>query len=413
MQYADHGAQRTSPQRSKTLLAGWFSFEMRGATAGDLLAADLAGEWLERANCSYDIALAPPFRGGVDWRSVDPESYSNVVFVCGPLRENYEPAPELLSRFADCYKIGLNLSMFTPLDKWNPFDFLLERDSSVDARPDVVFLSRQTPVPVVGVVLVEPYEEGETKIANAAVHRLVTSREMSVVNIDTRLDINSTGLRSSAEIESLIARTDVVVTTRLHGMVLALKNGIPAVAIDSELGGAKIRRQAETIGWPVVFNVDDLTDERLQEAFKYCLTEDARVKVRECSERAMKTVEGVRDEFISVLSRPNASQRTKLVHGRWLQEQWQGTNFEEYNFLQIWKLKNALARERRKVQRLKQQRQNMRDRQQRQNVRDRQQQQNMRDRQQQQDMRMRNLRDSRTHRLMRKLDHILVKVLRR
>jgi polysaccharide pyruvyl transferase len=410
MQNAAHRVQRASRQRSKTLLAGWFSFEARGATAGDLLAADLACEWLERASCSYDIALAPPFRGGVDWRSVDPQSYSNVVFVCGPLRENYEPVPELLSRFADCYKIGLNLSMLTPLDIWNPFDFLLERDSSVEARPDVVFLSRQARVPVVGVVLVEPYEAGETQIANAAIHRLVTSREMSVVTIDTRLDVNSTGLRSSAEIESLIARMDVVVTTRLHGMVLALKNGIPVVAIDSEQGGAKIRRQAETIGWPVVFNIDDLTDERLQEAFKYCLTEDARVKVRECSERAMDTVEEVRDQFIAALSRPGASQRTGLVHGgRWLQEQWQGTNFEAYNFLQIWKLKNALTRERRKVQRLTQKLQDVRDLRKNDLARERRKVQRVT--QQLQDMR--DLGNSGTQRLMRKLDHILVKVLRK
>ena len=121
----------------------------------------------------------------------------------------------------------------------------------------------------------------------------------------------------------------------------------------------------------------------------------------------MKTVEEVRDQFIAALSRPGASQRTGLVHGgRWLQEQWQGTNFEAYNFLQIWKLKNALVRERRKVQRLTQKLQDVRDRQQRQNMR-------MRDRQQRQNMRIRDLGNSRTHWLMRKLDHILVKVLRK
>jgi hypothetical protein len=52
----------------KTLVAGWFSFEQMGATAGDLMARDLACDWLERAGHSYDVALAPPFSGGVDWR---------------------------------------------------------------------------------------------------------------------------------------------------------------------------------------------------------------------------------------------------------------------------------------------------------------------------------------------------------
>ncbi len=290
----------------KALVAGWFSFEQMGATAGDLLARDLACEWLERAGYSYDVALAPPFTGGVDWRSVDPKTYSHVVFVCGPFG-NGEPITDFLPRFAGCRLVGLNLSMLESLDAWNPFDLLLERDSSATSRPDVSFLSRQARVPVVGVVLVHPQSEYKKRamhqVANEAIHRLVDSREMSVVTIDTRLDTNSAGLRSPAEVESLIARMDVVLTTRLHGTVLALKNSVPAVAIDPITGGAKIRRQAETIGWPVVFTADALTDEALQQAFDYCLTEPARTKARDCCARATKAVQETRDEFISALAR--------------------------------------------------------------------------------------------------------------
>src|SRR3990170_1932745 len=142
----------------KALVAGWFSFEQMGATVGDLLARDLACEWLEQAGYSYDVAHAPPFSGGIDWRAVDPETYSHVVFVCGPFGEN-EVTREFLERFAGCHKVGLNLSMLQPLDVWNPFDLLLERDSSATSRPDISFLSRQASVPVVGVVLVHPQEE--------------------------------------------------------------------------------------------------------------------------------------------------------------------------------------------------------------------------------------------------------------
>src|ERR687898_247803 len=110
----------------KTLVVGWFSWEQCGATAGDLMARDVACRWLEQAGHSYDIALAPPFQGGVDWRAVDPRDYSQVVFVCGPFREN-ELTTEFLHRFAGRRLIGLDLSMLEPLDTWNPFDFLLER----------------------------------------------------------------------------------------------------------------------------------------------------------------------------------------------------------------------------------------------------------------------------------------------
>ena len=131
---------------------------------------------------------------------------------------------------------------------------MLEQDSSAGTRPDIVFATHQDRVPLVGVVVVEPYEGTMTRAANAAIGRLLDAHEVSVVPIDTRLDVdnrqgNRAGLRSPSEIESLIARMDMVVTTRLHGLELALKNGVPAIAVDPQAGGAKIERQAREIGW--------------------------------------------------------------------------------------------------------------------------------------------------------------------
>ena len=81
---------------------------------------------------------------------------------------------------------------------------------------------------------------------------MLWSVQAAIIPIDTRLDSNAGGLRTPREIDSLIARMDVVVTTRLHGMVLALKNGVPAVVVDPIEGGAKITRQAEVLRWPVL-----------------------------------------------------------------------------------------------------------------------------------------------------------------
>src|SRR5215218_3850756 len=123
----------------RTMVAGWFSFEKKGATAGDLISLDLACEWLRRAGHTYDVALAPPFAGGVDWRTVDPETYSHLVFVCGPF-PNRTSGRQILRRFTHCRLVGLNLSMIEPLDAWNPFDIIIERDSSYFSRPDITFL---------------------------------------------------------------------------------------------------------------------------------------------------------------------------------------------------------------------------------------------------------------------------------
>src|SRR6185436_7115787 len=143
--------------------------------------------------------------------------------------------------------------------------------------------------------LVEPYDEGLTDPANRAIERLTQSREMACVPIDTRLDTNPGGLRTPAEVESLLARMDVVVTTRLHGAVLALKNGVPVIPIDPEAGGAKIRRQIESIGWPILFCADGLDDALLARALDFCLTDAARLEARACAERAARRVEQLRD----------------------------------------------------------------------------------------------------------------------
>jgi hypothetical protein len=300
----------------KILVAGWFSFEKCNVTAGDLMARDLVCEWIEKTDYAYDIALAPPFVGGIDWRSVDPHTYSHVVFVCGPF-PYVKLSTEFVKHFSCCRLIGVDLSMIEPINHWNPFDVLLERDSSVSSRPDITFLSRQAKVPVVGVILVHPQHEykdkGRHEIANDAINRLIASREIVAIPIDTGLDPNQTNLRSAAEIDSLIARMDFVVTTRLHGTVLALKNGVPVLAIDPIAGGAKIVLQTQTIGWPVVFSVDSLTDEGLQQAFDYCYTEEAREKARECRDRAIKVVEQVRDEFILALD-SSSSLSARVCH---------------------------------------------------------------------------------------------------
>ena len=299
----------------RILVAGWFSYEDGLATAGDLHAAELVHRWLTDAGYPCDVAVVPPFGCGVDWRTTEVAAYSHVVFVCGPFGQ-YPGELRFLDRFAGCCLVGINLSMEVALDRWNPFDLLFERDSSVRARPDITFGLPASKTPVVGVCLVEAYgyPAGAVDRANAAISRLLSSREMAVVAVDTRLDSNVVGLRSPSEVEALLARMDVVVTTRLHGMVLSLKNGVPVVAIDPQTGGGKIFRQAGAIGWPSVLREDTLTDEALLRAFEYCLTPAAQAKAGECAARASGVVEGVREQLLSALSQgiPREQARSSL-----------------------------------------------------------------------------------------------------
>lgn len=279
------------------LVAGWFSFESMGTTAGDVLARQVVTDWLRDAGIPFDVAAVEPFAGDVDWRTADPEAYDHVVFVCGPFGNGW-PLTDFLERFAGRRLVGINLSLLETLDAWDPFDLLVERDSSRAARPDLVFLSTTPPRPVVGRVEVHPQEEygarSEHDRAKELLDGLLAAHDVAVVEIDTRLDHNVTGLRSAGQVEAVIARMDVVVTTRLHGLVLGLKNGVPVLALDPIQGGAKVLRQAQVLDWPLRLTADRATPEDLEAAFARALEPRMRLDAERAAGRARLLLGDVR-----------------------------------------------------------------------------------------------------------------------
>ena len=288
----------------RVLLAGWFSFEHMGATAGDLAVRDLVAGWLGNAAIQHDVAVATPFTGGVAWDQVEPADYSHVVFVCGPFG-NGPPVDAMLERFKHCRWFGLDLSMLQKLDEFNPFEVLWERDSDRTVRPDLAFIAPANAVPVVGVVLVHPQKEygkrGLHEQANQKIHDLLSRHACARVEIDTRLDKNLTNLRTAEEVETLIARVDCVVTTRLHGTVLALKHAIPALALDPIAGGAKITLQTKVLGWPYCYLTDQIDDAQLDEAFQACLSDAGKAKALACANKAGQLLSGIDAQFIDAI----------------------------------------------------------------------------------------------------------------
>jgi Polysaccharide pyruvyl transferase len=288
-----------------TLIAGWFSFEGMGTTAGDLLASDVVQAWLTEASEPFDVACAPTFRRGVRWEEVQPQRYDHVIFVCGPIG-NGPPVREFLDRFAGCDLIGIDLTMLDPLEQWNPFDLLMERDSDKTSRPDLSFAAPDRRVPVVGVVLLHDQPEyGDRdlhELANAKIEFLIGERECARVEIDTRLEGEANVLQTPAEITSLIAAVDVVVTTRLHGIVLALRSGVPVLAIDPVEGGAKVTRQAARLGWPHCYPADAAMD-TLRAGLDRCLERDAVEAACSISRRARTDLEEVRAAVVARLAR--------------------------------------------------------------------------------------------------------------
>ena len=94
---------------------------------------------------------------------------------------------------------------------------------------------------------------------------------------------------------------DLIVTTRLHGMVLGLKNGVPVLAVDAIEGGAKITKQAKTIGWPNIFVINRFEDKDLIEGFQFCLTEEAKSEAVICGEFGRKRLHENKQKLIGFI----------------------------------------------------------------------------------------------------------------
>ena len=80
-------------------------------------------------------------------------------------------------------------------------------------------------------------------------------------------------------------RADVVVSMRLHALVLGLEHGRPVVACDPIAGGAKVASQAAALDWPLVVPAEQLTADALDAALGRCLSGELAEQVRTAGER--------------------------------------------------------------------------------------------------------------------------------
>ncbi|MGX9227077.1 polysaccharide pyruvyl transferase family protein [Streptomyces albus] len=256
----------------RALLTGWFSFADGEATAGDVLALRRAEQVVRQASQPYDVAWSPAFRPGeLSLETVRPQRYDLLVFVCGPLHGPQVAA--LHGQFAHCRRIAVGVSVIDPHSPAvRGFDQVIARDGpSLTARPDLSAATRppQEPPPVVATVLTAgQHEYGDQRRHDETVRRVTAwlgAHDCARLPLETRLDTRDWRLCATPEqLDALLRRADVVVTNRLHGLVLGLRSGVPVVAVDPVAGGAKVSAQARALGWPAVIPAERLDGETLQ-----------------------------------------------------------------------------------------------------------------------------------------------------
>jgi hypothetical protein len=249
------------------LLTGWPSFLHGEATAGDVLSMDRVQQALQTAGLPVEVAWSPVFRpSALHLADADPERYTHLVFVCGPAHGSQ--VRWLHSRFPHCRRVAVGVTVVDPADPAvTGFHQVLARDCgagtpSPQCRRDVSSAAPAGDGPVVGVVFAAAQPEYGKSGRHAEVHERLTDwltgQDCTCLPVDTRLDRRDwQHATTPGQLDSLLARLDAVVTTRLHGMVLALRLGVPALAVDPVAGAGKVSAQACAWRWPALVSAED------------------------------------------------------------------------------------------------------------------------------------------------------------
>ena len=307
----------------RALLVGHFS------TVGDIECLEFIKRVLSEARIEYDIAafradVRRAIPGAISPQAAKPNSYSHLLVVCGPYsREHFEKNHFEIERYTHCNRIGLNVTMVDPLTRWNPFDVLIERDLDSAHRPDLTFLMGAESAILLGRCVIEKQPEYGQRQRHAAVIKSITDlterRKLPAIDIDTRWPTASTSLNgylASGATNALISRVNVLVTNRLHGLVFAIRNGVPALAIDAVAGGDKVTAQARTLQWPICLQSNEITPNAMDEALEWCLTQEAKAAARHSRDRALALLSDMEQQISSALMRPAARENTPPIYSR-------------------------------------------------------------------------------------------------
>jgi hypothetical protein len=267
----------------RVLLTGWFSFLHGEATAGDVLAMEAVRLALESAAFDYDVAWSPVFRpGGLRLEDAAPQRYTHLVFVCGPVRG--EQIVALHTRYAACRRIAVGVTVIDRADReYAGFDVVLARDGGRappirDLAAALAWPPASQRVPVTGIVLALGQGEYGMRRRHETVARHLTEwvggKDCARIPLETRLDLCDWRLCATAgQFAALVSRLDLVITTRLHGLALALRAGIPALTVDPVAGGGKVTDQARAWRWPAIISAQDAGDrDRLDAQWDWCLS---------------------------------------------------------------------------------------------------------------------------------------------
>jgi hypothetical protein len=288
-----------------TLLFWWGSYGFKGGpTMGDLLAVNNLSSRLHQRGIVHAVISHPELQipGHLpveDIYSIKP--VRRVVLVCGPITDSRDLS-DLLSVHRHAIKIAAGVSVLANHARMNRrFHHIVGRDGIDPSYFDLAISKTVEPAgnrrfETVGVCLRGPQSEYGTRRAGMAHQAEATfnnaARELALrpLEIDTVLSPQN----GAGAIHAGFAASDIVLTTRMHGALLALAAGKPVIAIDQVPGGAKVSAVIGKTGWPFVFRAEQASAETVRSAVDELRAgkwEDqvigAQAKIRELTDEAL------------------------------------------------------------------------------------------------------------------------------
>jgi hypothetical protein len=291
----------------RRILVAWYGSFAGHGTVGDLRSLECAVTHLVgRGHTVFHATAADyeiPGATKVSWRDTRTDEFDAVVFVCGPILKSHPDTSAFFEHFRSSPLIGVGVSLFDAhhAQHSNPFDIVLARQGNDERFGDLAVAAPSAPrspsalhEQTVGLVLRGPQSEYGQELCmwreTEALATRIASTAFSggsgrVITIENHLA--RSGL-SPDQIEDQYRECNLIVTSRFHGAVTALRAGVPFIAIDQIQGGAKVYDLLANLGWPHVYRIDDINEQAACATAKRLLLSRGQHELTRARNRAMR-----------------------------------------------------------------------------------------------------------------------------
>lgn len=282
-------APQGEPYHRRRILLTWYGSFAGHGTIGDLrsmesVATHLHARGHQVLHATADPECVIPGTQRVQWEHISHDQFDLGIFVCGPILSFHPLTNALFDWFGAKPLIGVGVSLLARDDAGyaNPFSAVLARQGRDTDYADVAIVApppeeppRTSTSTQIGVSLRgHQTEYGEERcraddvatLSAAAIDEALSKFGGVATTIENHL--TRAGL-SPDGIEVMYLDCDLILTSRFHGAITALRHGVPFIAIDQIAGGAKVFDLLAPLGWKHVYRIDELEQRALTE----CVTE--------------------------------------------------------------------------------------------------------------------------------------------